>query len=260
MLREHFAERSRVLEVGGGTGQHAAYFAESLPHLTWQTSDRPDNLPDLQLRLKQAALVNTLPPLAFDVSDRDWPTGGYDALFSANTLHIMGWAEVERLFAGIGTLLADEATVVVYGPFNYDGQYTSASNAAFDASLKAGAPHMGIRDFEAVNELAHKANLDLIDDIAMPANNRCLVWRLAARKSQPQGTQNCAEKKEAVTGSRSASSADFAVYIEVACLRLNRRPGRSVLPGARSRPAPGARIRPSRPGFPSTARPAKRRG
>ncbi|MGA7965158.1 MAG: DUF938 domain-containing protein [Gammaproteobacteria bacterium] len=178
VLRKYFAERMHVLEIGSGTGQHAEYFAAELPHLTWQASDRDENLPGIGLRLKEAALENTPAPLTFDVKN-DWPAGGYDALFTANTLHIMSWAEVECLFRGIGTLLKDDATVVVYGPFKYKGEFTSASNATFDASLKSGAPHMGIRDFEAVNVLAQKAGLNLVGDISMPANNRCLIWRRA---------------------------------------------------------------------------------
>ncbi len=178
VLRKYFAERMHVLEIGSGTGQHAEYFAAELPHLTWQASDRDENLPGIGLRLKEAALENTPAPLTFDVKN-DWPAGGYDALFTANTLHIMSWAEVECLFRGICTLLKDDATVVVYGPFKYKGEFTSASNATFDASLKSGAPHMGIRDFEAVNVLAQKAGLNLVGDISMPANNRCLIWRRA---------------------------------------------------------------------------------
>lgn len=178
VLRKYFADRTHVFEVGSGTGQHAEYFASALPHLIWQASDRDENLPGIGLRLKEAALGNTPAPLAFDVNN-DWPAGGYDALFTANTLHIMSWPEVECLFRGIGTLLTDDATVIVYGPFKYKGEFTSASNAAFDALLKAGAPHMGIRDFEAVSMLARKAGLSLAGDISMPANNRCLILRRA---------------------------------------------------------------------------------
>jgi SAM-dependent methyltransferase len=101
----------------------------------------------------------------------------FDAVFSANTLHIMGWHEVEAFFAGLGTVLAEAASVVVYGPFNYDGDYTSDSNREFDGWLKARDPLSGIRDFEAVDALVRGIGLRLIADIAMPANNRCLVWR-----------------------------------------------------------------------------------
>lgn len=177
VLRGYFEDRARVLEIGSGTGQHAEYFARALPHLTWQASDRAENLPGIGLRLERAGFANAPPPIAFDVNAAEWPAGGYDAVFSANTLHIMGWGEVERLFGGLPSLLTAGAVVAVYGPFNYGGRFTSTSNAAFDASLRAAAPHMGIRDCEAVGELATSAGLRLVDDVAMPANNRCLVWR-----------------------------------------------------------------------------------
>ena len=103
----------------------------------------------------------------------------FDAVFSANTLHIMSWAEVERLFAGLPGILADDARLVIYGPFNYGGQYTSESNAVFNAWLKSQGAHQGLRDFEAVDALARQAGLVLLEDRAMPSNNRCLVWQRA---------------------------------------------------------------------------------
>jgi cyclopropane fatty-acyl-phospholipid synthase-like methyltransferase len=176
VLREHFADRRQVLEIGSGTGQHAVYFAAALPHLHWQTSDRAENLPGIRLWLDQARLPNLPPPLELGVTQAQWPARRYDAVFSANTLHIMSWAEVEALFAHLAEVLAEDARLAIYGPFNYGGGYTSDSNAAFDASLRAAAPHRGIRDFEAVDALAHAAGLELLEDRAMPANNRCLVW------------------------------------------------------------------------------------
>ena len=101
----------------------------------------------------------------------------FDAVFSANSLHIMGWPEVQALFAGVDAVLADDATLAIYGPFNYGGAYTSDSNREFDAWLKARDPRSGIRDFEAVDALAHRCQLQLVADVAMPANNRTLVWR-----------------------------------------------------------------------------------
>lgn len=176
VLATHFADRRQVLEIGSGTGQHAVYFAAALPHLTWQCSDRPANLPGIRLWLDEAALPNTPPPLAFDVNAQ-WPALQVDAVFSANTLHIMAWAEVERLFAGLAAILAPGARLLIYGPFRIGGRHTSASNAAFDASLRAEAPHMGIRDLEAVNALACAAGLTHQADIPMPANNRCQLWQ-----------------------------------------------------------------------------------
>lgn len=176
VLREVFADRQQVLEIGSGTSQHAIHFCQHLPHLTWQPSDRPDFLPGIHAWLEEAALPNILPPLEFDLLG-PWPLGRYDAVFSANTLHIMPWAAVEALFAGLPGVLAEDAKLVIYGPFNYGGKFTSASNAAFDYALKQTASHQGIRDFEAVKALAGKAGLELFEDRAMPSNNRCLVWQ-----------------------------------------------------------------------------------
>lgn len=178
VLREHFLDRRHALEIGSGTGQHAVFFAEALPHLIWQASDRADNLPGIRAWLAEAALTNTPPPLELDVTG-PWPQQRFDAAFSANTLHIMSWAEVERTFAGLGDILADDAKLIVYGPFNYNGQFTSESNAKFELWLKERGAHQGIRDFEKVNALAASISLQLLEDRAMPANNRCLVWRRA---------------------------------------------------------------------------------
>jgi cyclopropane fatty-acyl-phospholipid synthase-like methyltransferase len=175
-LREHFADRRHVLEIGSGTGQHAVYFAAAMPQLTWQCTDREDNLPGIRQWLDEAALPNTPQPFALDVSGT-WPTLRYDAVFSANTLHIMSWEEVERLFAHLAPMTTPDAKVAIYGPFNYDGRYTSDSNAAFDEWLQARGEHMRIRDAEAVDALAQAAGFDLVDDLAMPANNRLRIWQ-----------------------------------------------------------------------------------
>ena len=184
VLQRHFQDRHRVLEIGSGTGQHAVYFAAAMPWLQWQCSDRAENLPGIRMWLDEAQLTNTSLPVELDVATGPWPRAGagdghFDAVFSANTLHIMGWPEVEAFFAGLDGMLADDAIVVVYGPFNYGGAYTSDSNRDFDAWLKARDPRSGIRDAEAVNALAAGIALQMVEDVAMPANNRCLVWRRA---------------------------------------------------------------------------------
>ncbi|GAA5067608.1 DUF938 domain-containing protein [Lysobacter panacisoli] len=185
VLKRHFADRREVLEVGSGTGQHAIHFAAAMPWLRWQCSDRAESLPGIRAWLDAAALDNTPTPVALDVAQGPWPRsstadGRFDAVFSANTLHIMGWAEVELFFAGLDGVLADDATLVVYGPFNYGGAYTSDSNRDFDGWLKARDPRSAIRDFEAVDRLAASIGLTRVDDIEMPANNRSLVWRRGA--------------------------------------------------------------------------------
>ena len=175
VLREYFRDCSAVLEIGSGTGQHAVHFAASLPHLTWQTSDRTEYLRGITLWLDEAALNNTPPPLELDVS-RNWPAQRFDAIFSANTFHIMNWVEVEQFFTRLPDVMTDSARVVIYGPFNYAGQFTSQSNALFDAMLRTQAAHQGLRDSEAVISLADQIGLRLLKDRAMPANNRCLIW------------------------------------------------------------------------------------
>jgi cyclopropane fatty-acyl-phospholipid synthase-like methyltransferase len=166
-----------VLEVGSGTGQHAVHFAAAMPWLTWQTSERAEHLPGIAQWLEDAALPNTPPSLALDVATGPWPGTRFDAVFTSNTLHIMGWPQVQAFFAGVDSVLAPGGTVVAYGPFNLGGAYTSQSNAQFDAWLKARDPASAIRDFEAVDALARGIGLQLMDDHAMPANNRLPVWR-----------------------------------------------------------------------------------
>ncbi|WP_199099866.1 DUF938 domain-containing protein [Dyella sp. ASV21] len=176
VLRTHLADRRQVLEIGSGTGQHAVHFAAALPHLSWQCSDRVENLPGIGLWLDEAGLPNTPPPIPLDVSGT-WPPHRYDAVFSANTLHIMSWDEVEQLFDHLAEVTTEDARLLIYGPFNYGGRYSSDSNAAFDQWLQARGTHMRIRDAEAIDALAEVAGFDLIDDIAMPANNRTRVWQ-----------------------------------------------------------------------------------
>lgn len=177
VLREAFADRQRVLEIASGTGQHAVYFAAALPHLNWQTSELPENHAGIQAWLDEAHLVNVLPPLALDVNATDWPVGVVDAIFNANTVHIIAWPAVQRLFAGIGRVLEVGGIVCMYGPFNYGGQFTSESNARFDVWLKSRDPNSGVRDFEALDRLAEAQGLRLEQDVAMPSNNRTLIWR-----------------------------------------------------------------------------------
>ncbi|HRP74105.1 MAG TPA: DUF938 domain-containing protein [Rhodocyclaceae bacterium] len=175
VLRDHLGESRHVLEIGSGTGQHAVHFARHLTHLVWQTSDRSEMLPGIRMWLDEAELANTPPPLALDVNQA-WPAASFDVVFTANTLHIMSWDEVEQMFAGLTRLITPDARLIVYGPFKYGGSHTSASNAEFEASLQAMAQHRAIRDFEAVDALARSIGFELAEDRAMPANNRCLVW------------------------------------------------------------------------------------
>ncbi len=179
VLRDELAAARQVLEIGSGTGQHAVHFAAALPHLRWQCSDVAANLAGMQLWLDEAGLPNLPAPIVLDV-DGPWPQARYDAVFTANTLHILRWPQVQRLFAHIAKVLRPEGRFVAYGPFNVDGRHTSAGNAQFDAALRAEDPQRGLRDVGALDALAQNAGLARSADHAMPANNRCLVWRRPA--------------------------------------------------------------------------------
>src|ERR1700734_4006637 len=135
VLRQHFADRRHVLEIGSGTGQHAVHFAAALPHLAWQTSELDANLAGVRLWLEESRLPNLPPPIALDVTGT-WPEARFDAVFSANTLHIMSWPDVRTMFAELPKVLTADAMLAVYGPFNYNGRFTSLSNASFDEWLK----------------------------------------------------------------------------------------------------------------------------
>lgn len=176
VLQSQLSDSKTVLEIGSGTGQHAVYFAEKMPHLTWHTSDQASYLPGIKLWLDEADLENTKSPFELNVTDSTWPDLDVDAVFTANTLHIMNDAEVQSLFEGIGQLLAEGARFIVYGPFNYNRDYTSESNAKFDVWLKSRNTGSSIKHFEDVCALAANEKMKLNEDITMPANNRILVW------------------------------------------------------------------------------------
>ena len=179
-LRRLLADIESVLEIGAGTGQHAVAFSAALPHVFWQPTEHPAALPMLRPRCAAAAQDNLGAPLALDILDwpldADWP----QALYTANTLHIVGTDTVRALFDACAARLAGGHRLLVYGPFNYGGCYTSASNERFDIWLKQRDPASGIRDFEWVDGLARRAGYALREDIAMPANNRLLCWEKRA--------------------------------------------------------------------------------
>jgi hypothetical protein len=177
VLREEFASSKKVLEIASGTGQHAVFFGRALPHLHWHTSELVQNHEGIQAWLDEANLPNVHSPVAIDVNAFAWPIDRVDAVFNANTVHIVSWPGVERMFAGIGRVLDVGGIVCMYGPFNYGGKFTTESNARFDAWLKARDPASGVRDFEAVNRLAEEQGLRLLKDVSMPGNNRTLVWK-----------------------------------------------------------------------------------
>jgi cyclopropane fatty-acyl-phospholipid synthase-like methyltransferase len=180
VLAAELAVRHAVLEIGSGTGQHAVHFATHLPYLTWQPSEMRSQLAPLIERLRREAPPNVRAAIALDVHDDPWPAADLDAVFSANTLHIMAWSAVREFFRGSAAVLRPGGVVCVYGPMRYRGEYTSASNAQFDQWLKERDPQSGIRDFEALDALAGAHGLQLRADHAMPANNQTVVWHRPA--------------------------------------------------------------------------------
>lgn len=172
-----FSHKSHALEIGSGTGQHGVYFAKTLPHLTWQLSDRHENHVAILQWQKEYPSKNLLPPIALDVMLDPWPEPIYDAAFSANTAHIMPWEAVVAMFLGVSNILKPQGTFCLYGPMKYQGVLEAQSNVAFDAALREAIPHQGIRDFEDINALAKLVGLMLLEDKQMPANNRLLVWQ-----------------------------------------------------------------------------------
>jgi len=176
VLEQEFTQTHSVLEIGSGTGQHAVYFAEQLSHLYWHASDVAENLPGISLWLRDYPGHNLLGPYPLDVTQANWPVSQIDAVYSANTAHIMHWPAVQAMFAGVGRVLQAGGRFCLYGPFNYHGAYTSESNARFDDWLKARDPASGVRDIDDLSALATAAGLNLLRDHTMPANNRTLVW------------------------------------------------------------------------------------
>jgi cyclopropane fatty-acyl-phospholipid synthase-like methyltransferase len=165
---------SVVLEIGSGTGQHAVYFAEKMPHLQWRCSDCASDLVGINQWIKDSHVSNVITPITLDVSESQWPTDPVDAMFTANSLHIMRYQDVINFMTGAGILLNTGGHLVIYGPFNYNGEFTSASNKSFEQWLKSRDPLSGIKNFEDIEALANQNGFKLCRDYEMPANNRIL--------------------------------------------------------------------------------------
>ena len=177
VLKTEFADATSVLEIGSGTGQHAVYFGQALPELDWQTSDRSENHEGISLWLAEKNLSNVKPPLALDVTTTKMVSESYDAVFSANTAHIMSFSAVKKMFRLVAGTLQLNGVFCLYGPFNVGGQFTSKSNEEFNQMLKRQNPEMGIRDLETLNDLALENGLIVGHRYAMPANNMIVTWR-----------------------------------------------------------------------------------
>jgi SAM-dependent methyltransferase len=176
VLAAIFAGRSQVLEIGSGTGQHAVFFSNRLPHLSWHPTEQLKYLADLAARVQREGGANLHPPTVLDVNQTVWPVRAVDAMFTANTLHIMSWHEVGALFNGVGRVLAPGGVFGIYGPFRYDGRHTSPSNQEFDGMLQARDARSGIRDIQEVATVAAGVGLRLAADHDLPAYNRLIVF------------------------------------------------------------------------------------
>jgi SAM-dependent methyltransferase len=178
VLERVLPETGRVIEIGAGSGQHAAYFAPRFPGLTWQpTEPDPDGRASIKAWVEAANVPNLRPPLDLDVTASVWPITEADAVFSANMIHIAPWACCLGLMAGAGRILNEGGVLVLYGPFKRDGEHTAPSNADFDAGLKNRDPAWGVRDLGEVTRAAKEAGLALGETVAMPANNLIAIFR-----------------------------------------------------------------------------------
>lgn len=176
VLRKEFSARRCVLEIGSGTGQHAVQFAKDLPHLHWQTSDRIENHSGILAWVESSGLGNLLPPVVLDVLTDADPAGNWDAVFSANTAHIMSIEAVRKMFAMVGRLLKDDGVFCLYGPFRQGGKFNTESNAVFHQTLKSRDPYMGVRHLESLDEFGTANGLTRVRLYTMPANNHLAVW------------------------------------------------------------------------------------
>ena len=181
VLRRALPAQGTVLETASGTGEHAAYFAASLPHLTWQPTDiDPEALASIAAHRAAANVPNLLAPVTLDVTAPLWPVTRADAIVSINMIHIAPWAAAIGLMTGAGRLLQPGRTLYLYGPFKENGRHTAPSNAAFDAGLRARDPEWGVRDTGEVCDLAARQGFEFVERVAMPANNLSLVFRRRA--------------------------------------------------------------------------------
>lgn len=176
VLSHEFRNCKTVLEIGSGTGQHAVTFARELNHLTWQTSDLEPSHAGIREWIRESSLSNVREPVVLDVLKDTVEPGAYDAVYSSNTAHIMSYAAVRRMFELVGETLAIHGVFCLYGPFSCNGKFSTASNAEFDASLRARNAAMGIRDLNELDAMAGSNGMKLAKHYAMPANNLTVVW------------------------------------------------------------------------------------
>ena len=178
ILKQVFKNNKKILEIGSGTGQHAAYFSRHLPHLIWQPSDLKENHSSIESWMEED-ITNIEKPIELDISQHPWPNVSVDGIFAANVFHIISWEVITHFFLGVGEILNKNGVVLIYGPFSYAGKHTSQSNEDFDRYLRQRDPLSGVRDIVDLDNLAQSVGLKLIEDYPMPVNNKCLVWLMS---------------------------------------------------------------------------------
>lgn len=182
VLARVLPRRGLVLEIASGTGQHVMHFAKALPDLTWQPSDPDAELREsIALRAREERLANVNSPIDLDVTKLPWSLQAADAVLAINMIHVAPWSATLALFEGAKTVLSAGHVLYLYGPYRRFGGHTSESNAQFDLDLRARNPEWGLRDMEAVSEVAAGAGFALAETVAMPANNFSLVFKRRER-------------------------------------------------------------------------------
>lgn len=177
VLEKHLPPSGLVLEVASGSGQHVLRFAEAFPHLRWQPSDPEERARrSVNAYRADAGLENLEPAVYLDASTEDWPVEAVDAVLCINMIHISPWSATEGLVSGVKRRLNDGGVLFLYGPYKRDGAHTAPSNEAFDRSLQSRDPSWGVRDVEAIVELA-APQLELTEIVEMPANNLSVVFK-----------------------------------------------------------------------------------
>ena len=180
VLRRVLPPRGFVLEVASGSGEHAAFFADALPSLSWQPTDiDAQALASMAAFRASAGVPNLRAPARLDVTSAQWPIDRADAIVNCNMIHISPWAACEGLIAGAGRILPPGGVLYLYGPYRIDGRHTAPSNAEFDAYLRGQNAAWGIRDLAEVTDLAARHGLTLAETVPMPANNLSVIFRRA---------------------------------------------------------------------------------
>ena len=178
VLARVLPRRGLVLEIASGTGQHVVHFAKALPDLTWQPSDPDGELREsVALRVAEEHLANINRPIDLDVTRLPWPVPTADAVLAINMIHVAPWSATLALFEGAKALLSTDHVLVLYGPYRRYGHHTSESNAQFDLDLRTHNPEWGLRDLEAVSDVAAGTGFVLAETVEMPANNFTLVCK-----------------------------------------------------------------------------------